>query len=178
MSKNWLIRSKSKQILGPVPLAKIKELISLNKLKDEDEICSGNGYWFFIKEKDLLDRFVMSGETQCFNPVSEAASVLVQGNDKQTAVFTLANLRGHIKETGHQEISKDQVHLPRSEDLEFPDQNNAKGVSPDLLSSDAPKKKAAKNDTIEKNKKSIGKDDDVLFPDSDDLEYPDLPSKK
>lgn len=155
MGKNWLIRSKSKQILGPVPLSKIKELIDSHMLKDEDEICSGNGHWIFVKEKDLVERYVVNGEAQGFNPISEAASVL-GSPDKQTAVFTLANLRGHIKEGGT-EIPQDKVHLPRSEDLEYPE---------------LPKKTAASAGV------PSAPGEGPHYPTDVDLEFPTLPPKK
>ncbi len=56
--KDWLIRTKQNQILGPVTLEKIKELIEKGSLVDNDEICQGNGIWFWVKEKDLLNKYV------------------------------------------------------------------------------------------------------------------------
>ncbi len=76
MSKNWLIRTQSKQILGPVSREKIVELIDKKMLQDDDEICSGNGYWFYLKEVNLIDRYIVNQTPQHFNPVSEAKDVL------------------------------------------------------------------------------------------------------
>ncbi|MBL7665917.1 MAG: hypothetical protein JNM93_12350 [Bacteriovoracaceae bacterium] len=70
MQKNWLIRTKDNHIWGPVTKDKILELYQNGTIKLEDEICSGNGYWFHIKEKELVDRFLLKEEMQGFNPLS------------------------------------------------------------------------------------------------------------
>jgi len=62
--KNWLIRTKDKKILGPVTLDKIKELLEKKSLFEEDEICQGNGFWFWVKEKDLVDKYVYGNEQE------------------------------------------------------------------------------------------------------------------
>ncbi len=76
MEKNWLIRTKNNHILGPVSKEKLLELYSNGSIKAEDEVTSGNGYWFFIREKDLVDKYLFGGEAQGFNPVSEADDVV------------------------------------------------------------------------------------------------------
>jgi hypothetical protein len=83
MEKNWLIRTKSNHILGPVSKEKVLELYSNGSIKPDDEICSGNGYWFFIREDDLVNRFLKGSETQTFNPISEAKDVLTQTERSQ-----------------------------------------------------------------------------------------------
>lgn len=82
MEKNWLIRTQNKHLLGPVTKDKVKDLIGNGSLKSEDEICSGNGYWFFVKEKDCLDKYIYGEEIQDFNPVQEAPTVLAYENSK------------------------------------------------------------------------------------------------
>lgn len=76
MEKNWLIRTKSFHILGPVSREKVIELVKNGSIKPEDEICSGNGYWFYLREQDLVDRFLNGSEKQGFNPITEAPVVL------------------------------------------------------------------------------------------------------
>jgi hypothetical protein len=75
MDKNWLIRTKSNHILGPVSKEKVQELYRNGSIKPDDEICSGNGFWFFIRENDLIARYLLGDEVQGFNPVSEAKDV-------------------------------------------------------------------------------------------------------
>ena len=70
--KNWLIRTKTNFILGPISREKILELIESGSITDEDELCSGNGYWFYFREKNLVDRYLKENNIQSFNPVSEA----------------------------------------------------------------------------------------------------------
>lgn len=82
--KKWLIRTKSHHILGPLNKAKIRELIESKSLDDEDEICQANGYWFHLSEKELVQKYIFDEEIQSFNPVSEAQSVLVETENKDT----------------------------------------------------------------------------------------------
>jgi hypothetical protein len=76
MGKNWLIRTKSNHILGPVSKEKVLELYQNGSIKQDDEICSGNGYWFFIRENDLVEKYLLGNDHQSFNPISEAKDVL------------------------------------------------------------------------------------------------------
>lgn len=76
MGKNWLIRTKSNHILGPISKEKVLELLQNGSIKADDEVCSGNGYWFYIREDDLVARFLLGRELQTFNPISEAKDVL------------------------------------------------------------------------------------------------------
>lgn len=71
MSK-WLVRTQTNHILGPIHKDKLLELLEGGTLEADDEICSGNGYWFFVREKELLQRFVYEGEPQGFNPICNA----------------------------------------------------------------------------------------------------------
>jgi len=72
MKKNWLIRTKNNHILGPVSKDKIKELLKNGSIKGDDEISCANGYWLYVREEDLLEKYVFGEEKQFFNPVQEA----------------------------------------------------------------------------------------------------------
>lgn len=76
MEKNWLIRTRSNHILGPISKEKVVELYQNGSIKPDDEVCSGNGYWFFIREEDMVARFLTGNEVQGFNPISEAKDIL------------------------------------------------------------------------------------------------------
>lgn len=76
MGKNWLIRTRSNHILGPVSKEKVVELHGNGSIKADDEICSGNGFWFFLRETEMVEKFLTGGEVQSFNPISEAKDVL------------------------------------------------------------------------------------------------------
>jgi hypothetical protein len=76
MEKNWLIRTKSNQIRGPITKDKVLELFHNGSIKPEDEICTGNGFWFFLREEDMVKRYLLGNELQSFNPMSEAKDVL------------------------------------------------------------------------------------------------------
>ena len=62
MMKNWLVRTFDKKILGPISREKLLELLRDNKLSESDEVCSGNHYWVYIKEKDLLAKMLDAPE--------------------------------------------------------------------------------------------------------------------
>jgi flagellar hook protein FlgE len=72
--KNWLIRTRQKQILGPISREKVLELLDKGAINIEDELCSGNGFWIYAKEKNLVDMYIRKGDFQPFNPISEAKS--------------------------------------------------------------------------------------------------------
>jgi hypothetical protein len=100
MDKVWLIRTTSNQLLGPVSIKKIRELLGKGSLKDEDEITCGNGYWFFVREKELVEKYITNEFPQGFNPVSEADSVLTAISEVQ--------------------VDEDELKVPNLDDLEFP----------------------------------------------------------
>jgi hypothetical protein len=80
MEKNWLIRTKSNHILGPISKEKVLELYLNGSIHPDDEICSGNGYWFYIREKELVEKFLLGIELQGFNPLSEALQIPAVSN--------------------------------------------------------------------------------------------------
>jgi hypothetical protein len=125
MLKNWLIRTKSNHILGPVSKAKVTELYKNGSVKADDEFCSGNGYWFFVKEKALIERYLLGDEVQEFNPISEANDVLVVENSA-TSVINLKELQAQPKvedrKVSENKIEEqDEIKLPTSDDLDYPD---------------------------------------------------------
>ncbi len=93
MDKNWLIRTKSNHILGPISKEKVLELYHNGSIKPDDEICSGNGFWFFVREEDMVGTFLVGNDVQAFNPISEAKDVLTSSqsrmSDGDTADITL-----------------------------------------------------------------------------------------
>lgn len=121
--KRWLIRTRSKQILGPASKEKIVSLIEKESLHDEDELSSGNGYWFWVKEKDLVEKYLYANEPQGFNPVTECQSVL--NTDQETPVEVKEEIRLEVpapeinKNVFKKEI--EELVMPNDEDLEFPD---------------------------------------------------------
>lgn len=103
MEKNWLIRTHDFQILGPISKEKLLELVNANTLHRDDEICSGNGYWFFYREKDLLQKYVLGSEKQGFNPVQESNEEVIP-----------------MPPTPSVQIEKASDKLPEEDDLEYP----------------------------------------------------------
>ncbi|WP_127714970.1 hypothetical protein [Halobacteriovorax sp. HLS] len=152
MEKNWLIRTRAKQILGPVGKQKILEFVEKGSLAPDDEISSGNGYWFSIKEKDLLDKYVFGDLVQTFNPITEAPNVLTSNLNMESEVTGSLNPNTMPKEapakTNEDNIDQQEVEkLPVENDLDYPDMD-MEAQLPD--------------------------GDDLAFPDGDDLGYPDV----
>lgn len=103
MEKNWLIRTKNNHILGPVSKNKVRELLAKGSIKADDEVCSGNGYWFYVREKELVEKYITGEAPQDFNPVAEAQSVLVSKSKEQNQ-------------------DEQDIQLPSDDDLAFPDE--------------------------------------------------------
>lgn len=140
MEKNWLIRTHSNQILGPVTKEKIVELFNKSALSDLDEVCTGNGYWFFVRETELVQKFVFGNEVQGFNPVTETIDVLTSDNkDRHANVQEMGEasdvtnivkldstqaLSNKPKQTNFKAAPLNESDLglyPKDEDLAFPD---------------------------------------------------------
>ena len=150
MERNWLIRTSQNQILGPVAKQKLLEFIQKGALGMMDEVTSGNGYWFSLKEKELVEKYLHGDLPQGYNPISESRSVLAkkENPDKTTSINSAP-----VNSNATQVIKLDSLGLkpgvgPKSEDLDFPDP--------------APVKKAAP--VIE----------DTKLPTNDDVEFPDV----
>ena len=113
MGKNWLIRTKSNHILGPVSKEKVLELYQNGSIKQDDEICSGNGYWFFIRENDLVEKYLLGNSHQSFNPISEAKDILTSSNSSTGYEAT----RDDITIIGGIDLRKIQEapHVPKNE---------------------------------------------------------------
>ena len=47
----WLIRTADNWIAGPYTKEQVCEMIQDKKLSLKDEICPGNGYWFYLSEQ-------------------------------------------------------------------------------------------------------------------------------
>lgn len=98
MDKNWLIRTKSNHILGPISKEKVRELFKNGSIKPDDEVCKGNGFWFFIREVNMVERFIIGEENQSFNPISEAKDVLTnhQSNSQSEHINEDITLIGSV----------------------------------------------------------------------------------
>lgn len=118
MERNWLIRTTQNQVLGPVTKQKILEFIQKGALGLSDEVCSGNGYWFHLREKDLVEKYLHGDIPQGYNPISESRSVLSkrENPDKTSSINTAPANKSEIASS-----SLTSGIVPKSEDLDFPD---------------------------------------------------------
>lgn len=114
MSRNWLIRTKSNHILGPVSKEKVLELFDNSSIKPDDEICSGNGHWFFVREADLVARYLKGNEPQSFNPISEAKDVLTSSTGKAAREMTRDDITivGGVNLNSLNTDKKNEVDVP------------------------------------------------------------------
>ncbi|WPU66138.1 hypothetical protein [Peredibacter starrii] len=136
MDKNWLIRTKSNHILGPISKEKVLELYKNGSIKPDDEVCSGNGFWFFIREEEMVTKYLNGNEVQTFNPISEAKDVLTHGQTPgpETDDITLV---GGINLSM---LNKEETAVPPVPDLP-PPAHKSQFSSPKETGSQDPKKK-------------------------------------
>ncbi len=155
MERNWLIRTTQNQILGPVAKAKVLEFLQKGALGLNDEVTSGNGYWFSLKEKELVEKYLYGDVPQGYNPISESISVLSKlDNPDKTTSFSTAP----ANKTQVLQAAASGVAIPDSSDLEFPDIT--------VINSSASAQIATS--------KSTPSGEDVKLPNQDDLEFPDI----
>lgn len=197
MERNWLIRTTQKQILGPVTKSKVLEFFQKGALGLNDEVTSGNGYWFSLKEKELVDKYLLGDVPQGFNPISESKSILSkrENPNKTTSLNTAPANKSPVLKAGSMDpgvipsnndleypditvvhtLNATELRLPTSEDLEFPDISLIKASinnSPaaEIHSASQVGMKSPSADNIE----TIASEGPVVYPEGDDLAYPDL----
>lgn len=197
--RNWLIRTESKKILGPLSKQKVVEFVQNGTLSGEDEICSGNGYWFWVKEEDLLNKFLYGDEEQTFNPVAEAKTKVA--NSVTKLVKTSGIVEKISKENGDEipatplssenpatDISttindEEEILLPAEDDLDFPEPIDysdtavaAPSSEPNIVQ-EKPLADVANDESISLAEATSAMDieeEEVILPSSDDLDFPDI----
>jgi len=115
----WLIRTKNNHLLGPVSKEKMCKLYLDGHVKPDDEICSGNGYWFFVRETELINKYLLGNIKQACDPYT-----LIK-QDPQTLITSIEtsgepNSQEEDKEEALQ-TTEDGLVLPSEEDLAYPD---------------------------------------------------------
>ncbi len=78
MNKKWLIRTQHNHLAGPLSKDEVVLLINNGTLAENDEICSGNGFWLFIREAELIELYLYGEKQQVFNPITETYPVLTE----------------------------------------------------------------------------------------------------
>ncbi len=76
IEKKWFIRTKTLEIKGSYTRDEIIVFIDDNTITNDDEICSGNGFWFKISENDLLMNYLFKNIIQEFDPSSKTKTTL------------------------------------------------------------------------------------------------------
>lgn len=142
--RTWLIRTKQNKILGPLSKQKVIDLVQTESLTGEDEVCSGNGYWFWIKEKELVDKYLLGESEQSFNPVCEAQTLF----DLNPPVADELKQPATSVEEVHIDLSGIETSGPSNKEFKYSDDAD----------------EDSEHTTLE----------EVLFPEEDDLDYPDM----
>ncbi|MFG1485866.1 hypothetical protein ABMA77_07340 [Halobacteriovorax sp. RZ-1] len=202
-NRNWLIRTKSNKILGPLSKQKVIEFVQDGTLTDEDEICSGNGYWFWIKEDDLLNRYLFGEEEQNFNPVSEAKTKVASSVTKLVKTTGIVDKMKDSEEvipatpsTPEVETSAsgiisintnedgEEIVLPEDGDLDFPepiDYSNNTLPQHDVPAAPASTSPLKDMDTGVSMSEvaqamNVEEEEEIVLPSDDDLDFPDIGS--
>lgn len=131
-TKSWLIRTKQRQLLGPVSKEKLISFVEKGALGPEDEVMSGNGYWFSLKEKDLLDKYVLGDIPQSFDPISEAETVLSVSKTKKEGTSSLYPNPDPVKmeKDGGENAANSEGEdglVPNEDELAYPDMGEIEG---------------------------------------------------
>ena len=146
-----------------------------SSLDPNDELASGNGYWFYLKENDLVGKYLYGDVPQSYNPISEAKSVLAQREnpDKTSSINTAPANRIQLLKFELEGVGA----LPPIEDLEYPDiplvDNNPIDLTAiiNLPSVFVPFEKGLAQVKEHDTEQGSGEE---LYPEGDDLDYPDL----
>ncbi len=204
MEKDWLIRTQSQKILGPVSKSKILELVQKRSLADDDEVCPGNGHWFFIREKDLVEQYLYGDLPSSFNPVSEAPKN-ISGHDENWIDHFLKQMEGgkpasrkapmnspaadvtlvknlndfkkdlaQIDEIPDEDLIDDPAMLPESSDLEYPDMDDLQVSSPQVATISVSSAQEKSSPAVSLPMDNDEGEDEIKLPDNSDLEYPDM----
>lgn len=200
--RNWLIRTKNNKILGPLSKEKVVDLYNAGDLKDLDEVCSGNGYWFWLKEEDLVKKYLLGDTDQSFNPVSEAKTVLCNKSESGSVLGQSVESNTDDTKVIKNPFDKKKSNLKENhdDDFEYPDENFIEQVKnsvekevQSIKKSEKPlyeEKRSFREDateeelSVELNVDLDASDEEesqeVVLPPHDDLDYPsdDITKKK
>lgn len=188
--KNWLIRTKNRQILGPATKEKVIELLEKGSLAQEDELACGNGYWFWIREKDLIDKYLYGDLPQSFNPISEAQDVLTAKSsaDGITASMTAEPVKKAEPVAAEQPEGdvlpgSDDLAYPDEEDLGYPDMGepaveaSAPSIEEERPTPSVKEVSSKPGPELELSSEPTQGEDNTLYPSEADLAYPSLASE-
>ena len=99
--RRWLIRTASSmEIRGPLRRSKALELLDGGGLGEDDEFASENGFWFRVKETDLVERHLRGDEPQGFDPVAGVPSVLTDGGTGRVLAGSAAESNTMVQSLG------------------------------------------------------------------------------
>jgi hypothetical protein len=130
-------------------------LLDKGAIKADDELCSGNGYWFYVREKKLIEKYIRGDEVQGFNPVSEADTVLCKEKvEDEVLLPSDQDLDYPEIDDKDQELAKweSEIKIPSEDDLGYPDgdlEMNSEATS------------AEKKKVVPRNLKTTKKNDSV-----------------
>jgi hypothetical protein len=190
MMSTWLIRTSDNLILGPVSKERVIELVSTDSLLPEDELCSGDGFWFFIREEELYNAYLLEGIEQGPNPIQEALESdeevslpkIERRNEKKKKKTVIIEKQASGENLQEVDVDDDVdvIAVPAREDLEFPDIETIKTEVGKEAPAIKSTKKHKKEEKVPINEVHEASDDseEKLIPDDSDLEFPEVKIKK
>ncbi len=179
MKKEWLIKNSNHEIIGPLSRDQVIAMIDGDKLVAEDELLKANGFWFWMHEKDLLQRFLYDNEPQGFNPISEAEDVLTANlTNEEAGIGPRPDL--FINELKNDdEMTIEHSTVPGPNDLEYPNPEDFIDMQIEdediTLSEDATGlfEQFHRGEKVDLREVEEGQGSEGILPEGADLEFPD-----
>ena len=123
VSELWLIRKADNEILGPVSREELSRRVLTGEFDEDDEFCSGSGYWFFLHERLEMKKWLGieaprrphlsdedttdTGRLSLVDPVEQTDRLSHQVPDltvledaQVTQVFSIQSLEEHTRKRG------------------------------------------------------------------------------
>lgn len=107
MNKNWLIRTKSNYIFGPVSKEKIIELYKNGSIHRDDEICCGNSFWFYVREENFINKFLF--ENNLDDSSTQVNSCLKDAFEQTSVSLSIETL--HENHSNHINVAQNENEL-------------------------------------------------------------------
>lgn len=163
----WIARTTEMNIVGPMTKEELVKKIAAGELIDSDEVTSGNGYWFWLKEENLLDKYIYGNEEQPFgyvagddlpSPTQKEEAILPENSDLQypsetpdsshTEATTVINLNNKEQE------NKATIDVKVDTDLELKlESQPSPPPIPDVRSNNKTKKAKEKREQVKKEER-------------------------
>ena len=93
--KKWLIRMADGRIFGPLEREQVIQSYRDKLLSEKDEICCGMGYWFYVSEKEIMEKYLFN-ESNDFGAVSLDNHSDKVFDDVDTDITLISDVSGFV----------------------------------------------------------------------------------